>query len=54
MTKSFRQQLKKKNPNFKPVKKYKDRAGRTRYHGTKQLTDTQKLGLNMGKPGKPL
>ena len=51
MTKQFRDGLKKRNPNFKPVKKYKDKKGRARYHGTKQLTSTQKLGrFGMG-PG---
>lgn len=35
---------KNKRAGFKPVVQYKDRKGRRRYHGTPQLTQTQKPG----------
>ena len=43
MTQKVRKMLKKKNPGFKPVKKYKDGKGKKRFHGTKDLTSTQIL-----------
>lgn len=44
LTKRIREQHKKENPNFKTTVQYvKD--GRKRYHGSKQLRSTQKLGV---------
>lgn len=44
MTKAYRKMLKAKNPEFQPVVKYQDAKGHRRFHGTKHLTQTQKLG----------
>ena len=46
MSRKTRQKLKRKAKakGFKPVVQYKDKSGKKRFHGTKHLTDTQKLG----------
>ena len=51
MTKKVRKGLKRKNKGQSPVKKYKDRQGKRRFHGTKHLTATQNLGsMHHGSP----
>lgn len=43
LTKKIREDHKKQNPDFATVIKYVDKAGRKRYHGSKQLRSTQTL-----------
>ena len=41
LTAAMKKSLQDKNPSFKPVRKYIDKAGKSRFRGTKMLRSTQ-------------
>ena len=48
LTRKLREDLKKKYPDFSTTIKYKNKAGKTRFHGSKQLRSTQNLASQIG------
>ena len=48
LTRKLREDLKKKYPAFSTTIKYKNKAGKTRFHGSKQLRSTQNLASQIG------